>query len=218
MGVAGQVGLGQLYCDRVEKLWKDNKLGRGLTLPQVQRELWHAIAQDANFALQTASLSAPLLGQAAATLAGTQSLIALPVGGTTGRPELIQCQLNGQPEAATDDLPYVCIGSGQAIADPHMAFLRRVFWENKLPNVADGIFAVMWTLIHAIQVNTGGVAEPIQLAVLERSGGKELRAKELSQDDLAEHRQHVREAEEYLRSFGDVQGDDAVPPPEAPAP
>ena len=219
MGVSGQVGLSQLYCDRVESLWKDKKLGIGVTLPQVQRELCRAIQQDAIPAIQRAKESIPFLGQGGAfALASTKSLVTLPVGGSTGRPELIQCEHDGQAEAATEDLPYVAIGSGQPIADPHLALLRRVFWPDKLPNVADGIFAVMWTLLHAIQVNPGGFAEPIQLAVLERSKGRELRGRELSRQAVAEHRQHVKDAEEHLRSFSDSLHDNSVPPPDAPAP
>ena len=112
--------------------------------------------------------------------------------------------------------PYIAIGSGQPIADPHLALLRRVFWPDKLPNIADGIFAAMWTLLHAIQVNTGGVAEPIQMAVLEKSKGNELRARELSGQLVAEHRQHVKEAEEHLRSFSDSQHTGSTQPPDAP--
>ena len=217
-GVSGQVGLGQLYCDRIESLWKDKKLGIAVTLPQVQRELCGALEQDAIPAINRAAASIPFLGQGGAfALASTKSLVALPVGGLTGRPELIQCGHDGQAEVATDDLPYVAIGSGQLIADPHLALLRRVFWPDKLPNVADGIFAVMWTLLHAIQVNPGGVAEPIQLAVLERSKGKELRAKKFSRQTVAEHRQHVKDVEEHLRSFSDSH-DKSVPPPAAPEP
>lgn len=217
MGVSGPVGLGQLYSDRVGSLWKDKKLGMGVSLPQVQREIWQAICQDALPAIQSAAASVPFLGPSASILANTKSLVALPIGGTTGQPALIQCEYNGQTEAATDDLPYVAIGSGQPIADPHLALLRRVFWPEKLPNMADGIFAVMWTLLHAIQVNPGGVAEPIQLAVLAREKGKELRAKELSQEAVTEHRQHVKDAEEHLRSFSDSQHDGSVPLPDAPA-
>ena len=218
MGVSGQVGLGQLYCDRVEGLWRDNELGTKVTLSEVQRKLCGAIQQDAIPAIGRAAASIPFLGQGGAfALASTKSLVALPVGGPTGRSELIQCDHDGQAEAATDDLPYVAIGSGQTIADPHLALLRRVFWPDKLPNVADGIFAVMWTLLHAIQVNPGGVAEPIQLAVLERSKGKELRARELSKQSVEEHRQHVKDAEEHLRSFSDSQHDSSVPLPDLPA-
>ena len=97
-----------------------------------------------------------------------------------------------------------------------LALLRRVFWPDKLPNIADGIFAAMWTLLHAIQVNPGGVAEPIQMAVLEKSKGNELRAHELSGQLVAEHRQHVKEAEEHLRSFSDSQHTSSTQPPDAP--
>ena len=219
MGVSGHVGLGQLYCDRIESLWKDKKLGVGITLPQIQRKLCEAIQQDAMPALARATASIPFLGEGGAfALAGTKSLIAMPVGGPAGRSELIQCEHDGQAEDATEDLPYVAIGSGQSIADPHLALLRRVFWPDKLPNVADGIFAVMWTLIHAIQVNPGGVADPIQLAVLERTKEKELRARELSLQTVAEHRQHVKAAEEHLRSFSDSQYGSSLPPPDPPVP
>ena len=218
MGVSGQVGLAQLYRDRIESLWKANELGIGVTLPDVQRKVCDAIQKDAVPALQRAAASAPFMGPAGAfEFASTKSVIALPVGGPTGYPELVQCEHSGQTEAATDDLPYVAVGSGQQIADPHLAFLRHVFWPDKLPNVADGIFAVMWTLLHAIRVNPGGVAEPIQLATLERRKGKELRAEKLSEQAVAEHRQHVTDAEKYLRSFGDAQ-DGVGPPSDIPIP
>ena len=59
-------------------------------------------------------------------LAATASLIAVPVGGLNGIPELIQCNHVGMTEAATTDLPFVAIGSGQELADPFLAFLRRI--------------------------------------------------------------------------------------------
>lgn len=110
MGVAGPIGLGQLYVDQVESLWRDNKLGRAVNLPEAQRRIASAIYQDAGPAVKR--------GQA---LALTQSVVALPIGGPDGRPELLQCNHIGEAEAATDDLPFVAIGSGQSIADP---FLR----------------------------------------------------------------------------------------------
>ena len=140
MGVSGQVGLGQLYCDRVEGLWRDNELGLKVTLSEVQRKLCGAIQQDAIPAIERAAASIPFLGQGGAfVLASTKSLVALPVGGPTGRSELIQCEHDGQAEAATD-VPYVAIGSGQTIADPHLALLHRVFWPDKLPNVCRRYF------------------------------------------------------------------------------
>lgn len=200
MGVSGQVGLSQLYCDRVEGLWKEGRLGREVGLPDVMRLLHNAIYQDAQHAIAGAAASVPFMGGNAAVLAITGSLVALPVGGVNGRPELIQCNHLGMGEAATKDLPYVAIGSGQALADPFLAFLRHIFWAGSLPKLADGVFATVWTLLHAIRVTPGGVSEPIQVATLAYKG-HELFAAELSTGQLQEHRQNVQEAESYLANF-----------------
>ena len=120
MGVSGAVGLGQLYSDRVEALGREKQLRHGVSLPDTQRMIFDAIYKDAGPALERT-------GQ----FAHTQSVVALPVGGPDGRPELIQCNHVGSAEAATDDLPFVAIGSGQGIADPFLAFLRGVFWPDK---------------------------------------------------------------------------------------
>ena len=203
MGVSGQVGLAQLYCDQVGKLWEGNKLGQGTSLPDVQRLLHKAIGQDAQPAVAGAAASVALLGNAiAAQLAITQSLVAVPVGGFKGRPELIQCNHFGMAEAANDDLPYVAIGSGQGLADPFLVFLRRIFWQNALPKIADGVFATLWTLVHSTSVAPGGVAEPFQIAVLGGRANK-MSAKELSLEEIKEHRQHISEAEDHLKSFGE---------------
>ncbi len=217
IGVSGQVGLAQLYTDRVDSLWRDNKLGRSIDLPQIQREIRDAIHQDAEPAMRAARESVPFLGpEIASTLANTSSLIALPIGGTTGSPELLQCNHAGQAEAATDDLPYVAIGSGQPIADPFLAFLRRVFWPDKLPDLRNGILSVTWTLLHVIDVNAGGVSEPIQLAVLAKSRGRELQARELTSDDIEEHRQQAKDVERYLREFRDTEHIEPSTPPSVP--
>jgi 20S proteasome alpha/beta subunit len=219
MGVSGQVGLSQLYCDRVEALWRDKKLGMQVSLADVMRLLHGAIYQDAQAAIAGAAASVPFLGNnAAAALAVTASIIALPVGGNTGRPELIQCNHLGMAEVATNDLPYVAIGSGQALADPFLAFLRHIFWPGSLPKLADGVFATVWTLLHAIRVTPGGVAEPIQVATLAYKGhGRELFAAEISTDHLQELRQHIQEAESYLANFRDSpQAPTSLPPPAPP--
>ena len=200
MGVSGPVSLGQLYRDRVESLWKGNKLGLKIKLPAVQRLLQEAIQKDAEVAVAQARAWVPLIGNGPASESVlTSLLIAVPVEGNVGRPELIQCNHAGVPEAATDDLPYVSIGSGQPLADPFLAFLRHIFWFHHLPTVSDGVFATVWTLTHAIRVNPGGVADPIQVIVL--SGGKGSAAKELSQEDMREHHENVAHAEGCLKSF-----------------
>lgn len=216
MGVSGQVGLSQLYCDRVEALWKERKLGLQVSLPEVMRLLQSAINQDAKEAIAGAAASVPFLGtNAAAALAVTASVIALPVGGVNGHAELIQCNHLGFAEAATRDLPYVAVGSGQSLADPFLAFLRHVFWPGSLPKLADGVFAAVWSLWHAIRVSPGGVSEPIQIAILAYKG-RELFASELAPEQLQEHRQNVAEAEQYLAGFKKSLPTSLVAPPPSP--
>ena len=188
MGVSGPVGLGQLYTDRVDTLWRENKLGHGVSLAEAQRRISNAIYQDANPAIQREN-----------KLAYTQSVIALPVGGPDGRIELIQCNYVGAAEAATDDLPFVAIGSGLTIADPFFAFLRRVFWRDKPLSIPNGVFAAVWALTHAIDLNPGGVSDPIEVVVLQRKKAPE----KLSAGDLEQHGQHVAAAEEHLAKFAD---------------
>ena len=218
MGVSGQVGLGQLYCASVEQLWKSNQLGRNVSLSEVKGKLRDSIFKDLEPAIRGANASIPFLGNNAAIQSiGTQSLIALPVGGPTGDPELIQLDWLGNPEAASTDLPFVSIGSGQQLADPFLAFLRHIFWPDKLPKVAEGVFTIVWTLAHAIEINPGGVSDPIQLAVLERKSGRELAARELSQEEIEEHRAMMLEAEEHLKHFKDDASGVSSSIPEAPA-
>ena len=204
MGVSGQMGLGQLYCDSVENLWINKQLGMNASLPEVQRKLSDAVSNDVEAARSKAIASVPLLGnQVAFNSINTNSLIALPVGGLTGSPELIQLDWQGVSEAASDDLPCVSIGSGQSLADPFLAFLRHIFWPDRPLKVSDGAFAVVWTLAHTIEVNPGGVSDPIQLVVLERAKGRELAARQLSENEIEEHRGMMREAEAHLRLFRD---------------
>jgi 20S proteasome alpha/beta subunit len=203
MGVSGPVGLGQLYRDRVESLWKTNQLGFSVKLPEVQRLLQQEIQKDAQPAIAQSVACVPLIGNVAASQSVlTSSLIAVPVGGNDRRPELIQCDHTGMAEAATNDLPFVSIGVGQPLADPFLAFLRHIFWTERLPRLADGVFAAVWTLTHAIRFNTGGLAEPIQITVL-KGGGNKISASELSTDEIQEYRQHIFEAEQYLKAFKD---------------
>jgi 20S proteasome alpha/beta subunit len=107
---------------------------------------------------------------------------------------------NLQPEFKTEHLWYVSMGSGQFICDPVLGFVRRIFWDDMQPNLIDGIFGTVWALNQAIELNPGGVNGPIQLAILS-DGGK---AKILDVSECSEHIQHIKEFEDYLRSFKNV--------------
>lgn len=187
MGFSGLVGPGQLYSDRIESLWRDCAEIRQARLPDMQRLIINTFRQEAT---QT-SIAAP------------SSLIAMPAGGLGGTAELIEWDpLSGTPESITGDTPYRTIGSGQVLADPFLAFLRRIYWQDAPPVLSQGVFAVVWTLLHAIHTNPGGVDYPIEVATLSPQDGGFV-ARLLQNAELDEHRESVTRAEEHLRRFSE---------------
>ena len=115
------------------------------------------------------------------------------------RPCLFNFDVNGSPERSTADLPFISMGSGQAIADPFLALLRRLLWHDQEPTLAEGRLAAVWTIDHVCQTNPGGVAGEPQLSILVGAGGTKMpEVHELSTDDIDEHRQRVASAEQTL--------------------
>jgi len=212
VGVSGPVGLGQLFVDSVNRIHSDF---RNLDGPTVCRKLREEFRKDAEIALHMAAMAIQVLGANARAGAITTTLVALAA---RDGPHLVQFDCECCPEMATEDLPFVSIGSGQLIADPFLAFLRRIFWKDRLPSVSEGIFAVNWTLEHAIDTAPGGIARPITLGELKMEGTQP-RARLLSKDELQEHREmrtqaeaHIRKFEELLRPMG---GEKEPPQPPA---
>ena len=54
------------------------------------------------------------------------------------------------------------------VADPFLAFLREVTWNDRPPNQARGELAAYWTVRHAIDNNPTHLTYPIQLIVMAR--------------------------------------------------
>jgi hypothetical protein len=122
-----------------------------------------------------------------------------------------------QPELKNERIWYCSMGSAQPITDPFLALMRKVFWREGRPNVADGIFAVTWALQHAIEVNPGGVNAPISIAVLEREQDDgDWKARLLDKKDLDQHEQNVDGALAHLREYR--QKHDLREVPDSPAP
>jgi len=205
VGVSGPVGLGQLYVDCVDRIHNDF---RNLDAPAVCRMLREEFRKDAEIALHMAAMATRVLGSQAQVGAVTTILVALTA---KNEPHLIQFDCECCPEMATNDLPFVSIGSGQIIADPFLAFLRRIFWKERLPSVSEGTFAIVWTLEHAIATAPGGIAPPITLGVLTMEGTQP-KARLLSKDELLEHRQVIGQAEDHVREFKQEQRPRATEP------
>ena len=134
---------------------------------------------------------------------GFGALVAFP-----GKDGPTLCELSGpmsfQPEIKkADEHWYASIGSGQVITDPFLALLRSVFWKSGAPDTRGGIFTAMWALMHAVEVNPGGINDPIHIAVLSSDKGQ-LTARRLDDEELAEHRNIVESARDHLAQFKEI--------------
>lgn len=107
-----------------------------------------------------------------------------------------------QPRLLDADHYYAALGSGKLSADPFLRFLVDIFCDGKQPKVQDAVFLSTWTMEHVIATNPGGVAGPIRTCVLEREGGA-YRARELTDEEIDEHRQAVQSAATSLREWRD---------------
>ena len=106
-----------------------------------------------------------------------------------------------QPQFKTEHLWYVSMGSGQAICDPFLGLVRRVFWKNdKPPMLSDGAFATVWTLQHVVDLNPGGIKGPIEVAVLENSKNGAV-ARLLREGELDEHRNNIAGLEKHISEY-----------------
>ena len=180
----GHVGLGQRFCDVVQKAW-DNKefgpsfiaLGRALSANAI-RDFGQTYIKPGQYG----------------------ALLAYTAGDTFHLGEFGIDDF--QPEWKTKQLWFASMGSAQGITDPFLAFLREVFWESEMPTVQEASFAITWTLEHAIQYNPGGVNGPPRVAVIERQKGK-LGTRILSEAELDEHKQSIGAAKDALKRFRD---------------
>jgi hypothetical protein len=82
------------------------------------------------------------------------------------------------------------------IADPFLAFLRKILWKEKQPTLAEGRLIAAWTVRHVAETNPGGVALPLQMASLTVKTGKSTIE---PMEDPAEHFQQIDATEAALR-------------------
>lgn len=123
---------------------------------------------------------------------------------------------NFQPEHKTTGLWYASMGSGQIVVDPFLGLMRSVFWADGMPSLQEGVFIATWAIEHVIQVNAGGVNGPIQMALITNDAGSP-KARILSEDELAEHKENVTGAVSHLREYRDkLSGKKVVSVPDVP--
>ena len=205
---SGAIGLAQRFIDEVSLLWRGNAFSGGTPVAAGTR-IGTRLKEHITPEMHVAQYARNVVGPSAVSNATCLTITALPVSKV---PTLIQFTEIGSPEVATATLPFVSIGSGQATADPFLAFLRSLFWPHREPLLADGIFAALWTLRHAIAHTPGGLAHPIDIAVLEKQGAT-WSARMLTSEELQEHEQNIHAAEEALINFKAPKMEPLEPPP-----
>lgn len=214
LGVSGPIGIGQIFKGVIKKLWEEDKFhGKKESYEAMEflsKSLWEHLKPE----FQKASIAKSVIGNIALMSTICSILIAIPIS-----KKLCLFQFNQQcsPEEATDNLPFVSIGSGQKIADPFLAFLRRIFWPNELPSLEDGILTALWTLEHAIRTHPGGVSDPKQIVTIKKENNK-YKTYEFQEKELEEHLEEIYDIEKYLSEYpsklkGDIDTEGKIPVP-----
>jgi 20S proteasome alpha/beta subunit len=199
----GSVGMSQVISDIIKKVHAGSGVGSGKTSAEVMRIIGTEITKAVGPFIQTARM----VGDGSTSYC--KSMLAMVVG---SKPCLFTFDGNGAPEEATEDLPFVAMGSGQAIADPFLAYLKRLFWLDSAPTLAEGRLVATWVLEHATRTNAGGIGGPTQLADLTCVKHKP-RIEVYDADRIQEHLQNVHSAEDALvRAIRNEDGDAAAPP------
>ncbi len=198
VGVSGFIGLGQRIIGGLGEAWEADLSKKSVhdARAQIRDAMWKEVQPE----LDAAALASRLVGnQIAAASAVCQTLVAAPI---RKQPALLQYDHQCASEAATLELPFVSIGSGRKIADPFLAFIKRVLWSDKNPHsVGEAVFATLWTLRHVIKTHAGGgIGGEPQIAVLVPEG-QGFNARFLSEDELEEHKQHIQETETSIARF-----------------
>jgi 20S proteasome alpha/beta subunit len=194
LGVSGPIAFSQIYNREIEKLSKQQFLKKPETaLASIQDAVWRHLEKEWN----AAGTVSKALGQNALSAVLSGAVVAVSI---LDEPSLFQFNHQCTFEEATTYLPFVAIGSGQKLADPFLAFLKRIFWPNAPPLLSDGILATLWTLQQAIRTNTGGVSHPIQIMTLSKIANK-WAVRELAPGDLEEHEQNISDAEQALANY-----------------
>jgi hypothetical protein len=99
----------------------------------------------------------------------------------------------------TDELGCATIGGAKAVADPFLAFLRKVLWDDRLPDAALGELSAYWTMLHVAETSPGALTFPIQMVVIRREAGGSIDIYERGERELSRIQQAIERGEEMIR-------------------
>jgi hypothetical protein len=150
---------------------------------------------------------------------GFGALVAAPFGAAAF--ELVEFDvITLQPEVKRQPLHAASLGSGQVLADPFLAFVKRVLWKNEMPTVEHALIGVYWTLSHTCELAPGGVGRPLQIGVLKRAEKGRWTVNVFDEPDLQQMAQHVAAIEQRIGTYTEemlataVSSAPPIPPPQ----
>lgn len=210
IATSGPVGLSQRFAAELDEVFENNKLAGVTKSPKAMAQLRTIFMPHIAAELEAARIAAPVVGHPVAQASALQTtLVAMCFD---GRSRLYQFDHQGAPEEATEHLPFVCAGSGQSNADPFIAFIKGLFWEDdKLPTMSQATFAALWTVQQSIDVSPGGLGGPVRLYVLRTEGNKCVAA-QLGDEDFQEAQQGITDARRVLQEWGRMDREAPVVP------
>lgn len=191
----GEVGLGQRFCNITEKSFRDPAFTKRKPIETVT-----ALAKSTIADFQPTYTAFPnyqpgfKFGALVAYSTG-EDFHLCEFDPVTFRPEL---------KLPEQKFYFSTMGSGQPITDPFLALMRKIFWKTERPTVADAKFITTWALTHAIEVNPGGIKDPIQMAAIRKNDKGRYSAAMISDEDIQEHMDIVNAAESHLTSFKEI--------------
>ena len=212
---AGAVGPSQDILSALNSNWQ--RINRRPRHHIVKKELSDTISgQIKNYARRMEeTLVMPNRETPFVTKVGIECVMAVPIAKDH---HLFRFDHHGNPEEYLTELPIVAIGSGQVQADPFLAFVKRVAWNDKQPDsVKQGIVGVLWTLQYVIARNSAlGVGGEPSVGILEREQGKWV-ASVLKGERLGMHMEAIANAEEALYDNLNKHITSSSPPPRSSA-
>ena len=169
------------------------------------------IKEIAEGAFETAGKAAPVIGpQAAAMDAICGAVFAAEFKDGL---RLVEISPQANFEALSDSVPFVCLGTGKPNADPFLAFLRSVYWPDKLPNIEEALTAAYWTIKFVTELGTEGVGLGTEAIMLKRDGTSYI-ARTQDEKTQIENDEFIFAAVDKLRSVQRAPSDDDAEPPE----
>ena len=190
---SGAISLGQDVMHSISKSWARNK---SKSKENIRKNLSKAVVEPikdyaertrhVRSQLPNALMQDPVITSIVAFIAKDQ-------------PAMIHYTQEGHPEEYAKGLHFVAIGSGQPYADPFLAFVKRVAWNDRQPRtVKQGIVGVLWALRYVSDSNSSiGVGGPFSIGVLEKEQG-EWNASVLEESRLGLYKGAIKSAERSL--------------------